>query len=317
MVPAVAGLKKQGANNGACLAFLISSPETGVDAIALTYSLLGPLITVIRPITALVTAVVAGNAENFAGGPGQLHQPSVADRTCMVDGCCDGTDCDPADHAAHHSIVEKLRAGMRYAFTDLMADLAGWFMLGILLAGMITALVPESFVSGVLGSGLLAYLCMLAVSLPMYVCASMSTPVAAALVMKGMSPGVALFLLLAGPATNMTTIAMVGGMLGKRALGIYLGSIAVCTLIAAYLTDVVFHALGISARAVAGTAAGEFIPQWLEVSAAVVLALLIARVLWKKMTQVRFLSKAIERLGVRSETTTFAACPGEGCLGET
>ena len=132
------------------------------------------------------------------------------------------------EHAAHHNFVEKVRAGIGYAFGDLMADLAGWFMLGIILAGIITALVPESFVSSVFGSGLLAYLSMLAVSLPMYVCASMSTPVAAALVMKGMSPGVALILLLAGPATNMATIAMVGGMLGKRSLGIYLGSIALC-----------------------------------------------------------------------------------------
>ncbi len=317
MVPAVAGLKKQGANNGACLAFLISSPETGVDAIALTYSLLDPLITVIRPIAALVTAVVAGIAENFASGPQQLNQPSVADRTCMVDGCCDGTDCDPANHAAHHSLIEKLRAGIRYAFGDLMGDLAGWFILGILLAGMITALVPESFVSDVFGSGLLAYLGMLAVSLPMYVCASMSTPVAAALVMKGMSPGVALVLLLAGPATNMATIAMVGGMLGKRALGIYLASIALCTLIAAYLTDVAYSALGISARAVAGAAAGEFIPQWLEVSAAIVLALLIARVLWQKMIHARLVLKAFQRFGVRRETTSVAACCGESRPGAT
>ncbi|MGO9569060.1 MAG: permease [Desulfomonilaceae bacterium] len=315
-MPAVAGLKKQGANNGACLAFLISSPETGVDAIALTYSLLDPLITVIRPITALVTAVVAGIAENFAGGSEQLNQLSVADRTCMVDGCCDGTDCDPANHAAHHNFVEKMRAGMGYAFKDLMADLAGWFLLGILLAGIITALVPESFVSGVFGSGLLAYLGMLAVSLPMYVCASMSTPVAAALVMKGMSPGVALVLLLAGPATNMATIAMVGGMLGKRALGIYLGSIGLCTLVAAYLTDMVYSALGISARAVAGAAGGEFIPQWLESGAALVLAMLIARVLWKKMIHVRLISRVVERFGVRPKRAV-AVCCGEGRPGES
>jgi hypothetical protein len=150
----------------------------------------------------------------------------------------------------------------------------------------------------------------------MYVCASMSTPVAAALVMKGLSPGVALILLLAGPATNMATIAMVGGMLGKRSLGIYLGSIALCTLIAAYLTDLLYSALGISARAAAGAAAGEFIPQWLELGAAIVLALLIARALWKKIIRARLVSQAIERFGSR-EKTTVAACCGDGRPGET
>jgi uncharacterized membrane protein YraQ (UPF0718 family) len=316
VVPAVAGLKKQGANNGACLAFLISTPETGADSIALTYSLLDPLITVIRPMTAFVTAMVAGVVENFAGRPKQPEQRPTVDRTCLVDGCCDGTDCSPTEHAAHHNFFEKVRSGIGYAFGDLMADLAGWFMLGIILAGIITALVPESFVSSVFGSGLLAYLSMLAVSLPMYVCASMSTPVAAALVMKGMSPGVALILLLAGPATNMATIAMVGGMLGKRSLGIYLGSIALCTLIAAYLTDLLYSGLGISAKAAAGAAAGEFIPQWLELGAAIVLALLIGRALWQKIVHARLVSQAIERFGAR-EKTSSAACCGDGRPGET
>jgi uncharacterized protein len=316
VVPAVAGLKKQGANNGACLAFLISTPETGADSIALTYSLLDPLITVIRPVTAFATAMVAGIVENFASRPKKPEQRPIVDRTCLVDGCCDGTDCNPAEHAAHHNFIEKMRAGMGYAFEDLMADLAGWFLLGILLAGIITALVPESFVSSVFGSGLLAYLSMLAVSLPMYVCATLSTPVAAALVMKGMSPGVALVLLLAGPATNMATIAMVGGMLGKRALGIYLGSIALCTLIAAYLTDMAYPALGISAKAAAGAAGGEFIPQWLELGAAILLAMLITRVLWKKMIHSRLVSRAFDRFGLH-EKTTVAACCGEGRPGET
>jgi uncharacterized protein len=282
----------------------------------LTYSLLDPLITVIRPVTAFATAVVAGIVENFVGRSDQPGQRPEVDRTCLVDRCCDGTDCAPADHAAHHSLFEKLLAGVRYAFEDLMADLAVWFVLGIFLAGIITALVPESFVRSVFGSGLLAYLSMLAVSLPMYVCASMSTPVAAALVMKGMSPGVALVLLLAGPASNMATVAMVGGTLGKRALGIYLGSIALCTLVAAYLTDMAYSVLGISARASAGAAAGDLIPWWLEWGAAFVLAALIARALWKKIIHTRCVSRAVERLGFH-EKTTVAACCAEGRQGET
>jgi len=282
VVPAVAGLKKQGANNGACLSFLISTPESGVDSIALTYSLLDPIITVMRPFTAFVTALAAGLIENLTGRSYPRNRDTSPDRTCLVDGCCDGTDCDPSDHASHHTMNERLRAGFRFAFDELMNDLAGWFVLGILLAGVISALVPESFVSENLESGLIAYLGMLAVSLPMYVCASMSTPIAAALILKGMSPGAALVLLMAGPATNMATIAMVGGMLGKRTLGIYLGSIVVCTLLAAFAIDFIYSWLGISAKVAAGAAAAELVPVWLEWMAAAVLAALITRVFWKK-----------------------------------
>ncbi|MBI4963836.1 MAG: permease [Desulfomonile tiedjei] len=286
-MPAVAGLKKQGANNGACLSFLISTPESGVDSIALTYSLLDPIITVMRPFTAFVTALAAGLVENFAGGTYQRGRDIEAYRTCLVDACCDGTDCTPSEHAKHHTATEKLVAGFRFAFDELMNDLAGWFILGILLAGIINALVPESFVSANLGSGFLAYLGMLAVSLPMYICASMSTPVAAALILKGMSPGAALVLLMAGPATNMATIAMVGGILGRRTLGIYLGSIVICTMVAAFVLDLIYAWLGISAKVAAGASAGELVPVWLEWLAAAILAGLIIRVLWKKVDGAR------------------------------
>jgi hypothetical protein len=181
--------------------------------------------------------------------------------------------------------MEKLVAGMRFAMDDLMQDLAVWFLLGILLAGAITVLVPESFVTEHLGSGLMAYLAMLVVSLPMYVCATLSTPIAAALVVKGMAPGAAMVLLLAGPATNMATVTMVGGILGARTLAIYLLSIVGCTLLAAFATDSLYAMLGMSAKATAGAAAAELIPLWLEWTAAAVLAFLIARVFWMKLSR--------------------------------
>lgn len=280
MVPAVAGLKKQGANNGASVAFLISTPESGVDSIALTYSLLDPIITVIRPVTAFFTATVAGIAENVFGASYSSASEVKPDLSCTVDGCCDGVDCDPKVHARHHTFTEKLWAGAMFAFDELMSDLATWFMLGILLAGVITALIPESFITGHFGSGLLAYLGMLVVSLPMYVCATMSTPIAAALVMKGMSPGAALVLLMAGPATNMATLTTVAGILGRRSLAIYLLSIVACTLFFAFITDAVYAGLGISAKAAATVDAGEVLPAWVELSSAVVLAALILRVMW-------------------------------------
>lgn len=308
MVPAVAGLKKQGANNGACLSFLISTPETGVDSIALTYSLLDPVLTVIRPVTAFVTALFAGVAENLFSRSYTQSLNACPDRTCVVDGCCDGTDCSPEDHARHHTALEKLLAGVRFATDDLMHDLAGWFVLGIFLAALITVLVPETLIGGVFGSGIVAYLGMLVVSLPMYVCASMSTPIAAALVVKGMSPGAALVLLMAGPATNMATITMVGGLLGRRTLGIYLGSIIGCTLLMAFATDMIYHTLGISAQATAGIAGRELIPFWLESGAAVILAILIARVFVMKAQSRFFKSRQVGIQDREPVPTTACGC---------
>jgi uncharacterized protein len=295
VVPAVAGIKKQGANNGACLAFLISTPESGVDSIALTYSLLDPIMTVMRPVSAFITAFVAGAIENATGDSYERAKATIPDHTCLVDGCCDGADCDPVTHANHHSRLEKLRAGMAFAFTELMDDLAVWFVVGILLAGAITALIPESFVSGVLGAGIWAYLGVLVVSLPMYVCATLSTPVAAALIMKGLSPGAALVLLMAGPATNMATITMVGAMLGRRTLAIYLGSIVVCTLALGYFTDVIYVAFGISAQASIGRAGAELIPEWLEITAAVLLGLLVLAAYWRKIVSSNAFSRGMAR----------------------
>jgi len=281
VVPAVAGFKRQGANNGACLSFLTSTPETGVDSIALTYSLLGPILTLMRPITAFVTALSAGILENFTGKSYSESSQIIPDRTCIVDGCCDGIDCDPKVHARHHTLLERLQAGMRFAFNDLMHDLAIWFVIGILLAGIITVLVPDSFVTAALGSGIVSYLIAFVISGPMYVCATLSTPVAAALVVKGMSPGAALVMLMAGPATNMTTITMVGGMLGKRSLGIYIGSIVVCSLAMAYVTDMIYRVSGISATASIGFTTGGPVWEWAEWTAALILGILILRTLWQ------------------------------------
>jgi uncharacterized membrane protein YraQ (UPF0718 family) len=248
------------------VSFLISTPETGVDSIALTYSLLDPIMTVMRPVTAFATALFAGVVENVTGREStaaEAQPPRAEELQPRVSG------------------LGRLRDGLRFAFNDLMNDVAGWFVLGVALAGVITALVPESFVSAHLGAGLIAYLTMLAVALPLYVCASMSTPLAAALIMKGLSPGAALVFLMAGPATNAATMTMVAGMLGRRTFVVYLGSIVVCTLAFAFLTDALYAALGTSAQATAGASAAEVFPQWLEWAAAGVLALLVARALWQ------------------------------------
>lgn len=255
-------LRKQGASNGATTAFLISTPESGVDSISITYALLDPIMTVARPVSAFVTAVAAGLTENLFGyrKNRQIVQPDLG---CPVDNCCDGTDCPPEKHSNHHSFTNKIIAGMTYAFGELWEDIAGWFLLGLLLAGGITLLIPEDFLTTYLGSGLPAMLLMLAVGIPLYICATASTPIAAALILKGVSPGAALVFLLAGPATNLASLTVLVGVLGKRATAIYLTAIAVMSVIFGLAVDQIYAVFGVSAQAAVGQAA-ELLPGWLR-----------------------------------------------------
>jgi uncharacterized membrane protein YraQ (UPF0718 family) len=274
VLPAAASLKKQGANNGATTAFLISTPESGVDSVALTYALLDPVMTIARPAAAFVTATAAGLAENVLSKKDD-ESKVMPDLSCPVDGCCDGQECLPEDHSSHHTFSEKLRAGLAYALNDLWNDIAVWFLVGILLAGLITALVPEDVMTRYLGGGLPAMLIMLAAGIPLYICATASTPIAAALILKGVSPGAALVFLLVGPATNVTSLTVLLGILGKRATAIYLTAIVLSAVVFGLALDQVYAILGISAQAVAGQAT-EVIPHWAQLGGAlVVLALSI------------------------------------------
>jgi uncharacterized membrane protein YraQ (UPF0718 family) len=273
VLPAALSLKKQGANNGATTAFMISTPESGVDSIAISYALLDPIMTVARPIVAFVTAAIAGIAENLIGYQ-KPARGATADLKCPVDGCCDGIDCPPEIHRTHHTLYQKIAAGLRFAFTDFWGDLVGWFLAGILLAGAITTLIPDDMFSRYLGSGWQAMVLMLAAGIPLYICATASTPIAAALILKGVSPGAALVFLLTGPATNIASLTVLVGILGKRAAALYVAAIAVCAVGFGLLLDQVYAWLDISAVAAAGQAS-EVMPQWLR-WAAVLLLLVIS-----------------------------------------
>jgi len=272
VLPAAATLRKQGANKGAVTSFLISTPESGVDSIAITYALLDPIMTVVRPMAAFLTAFAAGISENLLGKPLENH-PVVPDLTCPVDGCCDGRNCSPEAHRRHHTMTEKIGAGLRFAFTDVWGDLAVWFLIGLLLSGIITVMIPESVFSRYMGGGFLSMLIMLGVGIPVYICATASTPIAASLILQGVSPGAALVFLMTGPATNITSLTVLVRILGKRATAIYLFSISVCAVGFGLLLDWFYGSLGISAQAVVGQAA-KSIPMGLELAAAILILLL-------------------------------------------
>jgi len=272
VLPAAVSLKKQGADKGAVTAFMISTPESGVDSIAITWALLDPVMTIARPVAAFVTATVAGIAENFLGSKTE-GKTKLPDLSCPVDGCCDGIDCSAEEHKNHHTLMEKIRAGLKFAATDVWNDMAVWFLFGLLLAGIITTLIPEDVFARYLGGGLSAMLLILVIGIPLYICATASTPIAAALILKGVSPGAALVFLLVGPATNITSLTVLMGVLGKRATAIYFASVATCAVLFGLAVDYVYLSLGISAQAIIGTAS-ELFPYPLELAGAVILLLL-------------------------------------------
>lgn len=276
VLPAAASLRKQGANKGATAAFLISTPESGVDSIAITYALLDPLMTLIRPLAAFLTAFAAGIMENLFWwedkGKGLLP---VVDLGCRVDGCCDGNDCPPEEHNKHHTLGQKLWKGINYGFFDLYRELSGWIFAGFIVAGAITLWLPEDLTSRYLGGGFITMLFMLAAGIPTYICATASTPVAAALILKGVSPGAALVFLLAGPATNVASLTVLTRVLGRRGVVIYLGSIAVFAVLLGLATDWLYGFLGISLQTRLASSTSELLPGWLHLGIAVVLVILM------------------------------------------
>ncbi|MGD9824688.1 MAG: SO_0444 family Cu/Zn efflux transporter [Desulfobacter sp.] len=286
VIPVVAGLKKQGANDGAALAFMIATPESGVDSIAVSWAMLDPVMTIIRPIAGLVTAVATGITENFLNrSEPQKKEKSVnadpffdviPDPGCACS-CCGDIDAEePGKIKAEPPLSRRLIQGLNFAFGDLLTDISKPFAIGILIAGVITFFFPAELGDWSRNNPFLSMLVMLAAGIPMYVCATSSTPIAAALILKGINPGAALVFLLAGPATNAATMGVVKNIFSTRALVIYLSMIAVCSMTMGYLLDLSYQLLGIQATAVIGQAA-EVIPHNVELAAALILAGLLLR----------------------------------------
>jgi hypothetical protein len=227
VLPVAYSLRKQGASKGATISFLISTPESGIDSILLTYGLMGLPIAIFRPVSAFVIATTAGLIENLFGSKEEVYKEEPR---CAVDGC---TACE--DH--HHRLSEKIAAGMRYAYINLLGDISKWLIIGILVAAFITFFVPDSLIKDHLGGGIYSMVLMLIFGIPFYICAVASTPIAAALAAKGASLGACLVFLLAGPATNIASLTVILRFLGKRATTIYLCTIAVLSILLGLLFD--------------------------------------------------------------------------------
>jgi hypothetical protein len=275
VLPAAAQLKRQGASKGATTAFLISTPESGADSIAISWALLDPLMTAARPLAAFVSAFVAGVLENTVGERRQAPAPPSLQMASVEPQPCSDSHCGCHQHEAASS-ENTLVNGLRYAVNEIWGDLVGWFFIGIGIAAAITTIIPADFVGRYLGGGVGSMLFMLVAGVPMYICATASTPIAAALILKGVSPGAALVFLLSGPATNIAALAVLIKILGKWGLTIYLASIAVISVLCGLLLDTLYVGLGLSAMATVGTV-NEVLPHWLMQAATLVLLLLSLR----------------------------------------
>lgn len=241
VIPVAAGLRRDGAGKGASAAFAVSTPESGVDSIAFTWAVLGPVMGITRPFAALVSALTAGALVTVAtkeDDEPSAHADAPAQPACSAHAPPAETEESPAaccgggspPRGAERGFFVRAAEAARYGWLDMPRDLAGWLVVGLALSALISAAMPENWLGENIGTGLGPMLLMLVAGMPVYVCAIASTPVAAALVAKGLSPGAALVFLLAGPATNMATMAWVAKDLGWRALGAYLGAIALCSV---------------------------------------------------------------------------------------
>jgi uncharacterized membrane protein YraQ (UPF0718 family) len=262
VIPTALNLKKSGSSKGAVVSFLISTPETGIDSIFITYALMGPIITIARPVAAFFTAAFAGIMEVIFGDGDTASPKETVEEKKECGGCRNNEEIK----------AKTIRKSLSYVFTDLFKDIYLWFLAGIVIAGAIAALFPKDLFLGYLGSDLLSMMIMLLVSVPMYICATASTPIAAALILKGLSPGAAVVLLLAGPATNMATLTVLLKTLGKRSTVLYLASIILCSLFFGYVINLIYHTFGLDA-AVMSYGGDEMIPDIVKTASSYLLLL--------------------------------------------
>jgi len=310
VIPAAVGLRRSGASKAATTSFLVSTPETGVDSITVSYVLLGPFMAIVRPIAAVVSAIVAGllvgrdeqpsNSKSAAAGhlikrvsKTPLNSSCCTSQKPQTASCCSSSaethqhdnesaeDCcestkDIATQLQGKSIIWRIVKGLHFAATDLVRDITVWLLIGLFFAAVVQTYVPADFMSE-WGDGILAMLVMVIISVPMYICATASTPIAAGLLLAGVSPGAVLVFMLAGPATNIATLGVVAKELGKRALWGYLGGVLSVALLSGVLVNYLVETFGFVVMPLVGEQ-HALLPAVVVYSSGIVLAILMAKV---------------------------------------
>ena len=231
VIPVAIGIRRSGASKASTASFLVATPETGVDSIGITYALMGPIMAVARPIAAIVSAIVAGLLVLWFGRQDNALEPEPQDKT--TSSCCH------KNKVAASTFFEKTKAVFLFGYGQLLRDFMLWLLVGIFFAAVVTSLVPEGFLTQY-AQGIWAMLLVVLISIPMYVCATASTPIAVGLLLSGITPGAALVFMLTGPATNIATLMVIKNELGKRELGLYLLAIISSALLSGLILDMLF-----------------------------------------------------------------------------
>lgn len=313
VIPAALAIRRQGASRGSVMSFLVATPETGVDSVAVSYALLGPFLAIVRPISAIFSAIITGMIGAAIPESPEADSPAVTEQsgsccsskpktscceseipeepitTCCgsqaesepepVSSCCSSkpepvSSCCSSKTEATDQSKPGLFASLIDAAGQILGDTVKWLLIGLFMAGTISAFLDPGKLSE-LGSGLPVMLLMVVVGIPMYICAVASTPLAASLLITGLSPGSVLVFMLAGPATNIATLGVVRKELGTRYMVAYLIGVSVTAITCGLATDAIAGAMGIVASAQAQHAhEHEMIPQWLAITCLVILVLL-------------------------------------------
>ncbi|WP_028767867.1 SO_0444 family Cu/Zn efflux transporter [Shewanella fidelis] len=385
VIPAAVGLRRSGASKAATTSFLVSTPETGVDSVTVSYVLLGPFMAIVRPIAAVMSAIVAGllvgrddDDEQVSSKQTESNGNSASASSCCsskkvepktetvssccskkvepkaeaVSSCCSSKEAEPIVEAvssccsskkavetveaktekssccstkapaavtpekssccsskktdtANHShsdneagsccestkdiaselkgtsVISRIGKGLHYAATDLVRDTTIWLLIGLFFAALVQTYVPADFMAK-WGDGILAMLVMVLISVPMYICATASTPIAAGLLLAGVSPGAVLVFMLAGPATNIATLGVVTKELGKRALYGYLGGVLGVALVSGILVNYLVDTFGFVVMPQIGEQ-HELLPAGIVYTSGVILAILMAKVFLDKL----------------------------------
>ena len=257
VIPVSMSLHKHGASKASAISFLLSTPQTGADSILVTLSLLGPLFAIFRPLAAFVTGIIGGVLVNVFGK--EQDDKEQKSQECTEQCCCGNQN-------------NKIVRGLKYGFVTLPRDIGRAMLVGLIIAAAISALIPDSYFAEKLGTGIFAMVVMMFLGIPVYVCATASVPVAAALILKGLTPGAAIVFLMTGPATNAASFVTIWKTLGSKTAITYLFTVAGCALLSGILLN--YIAGGVDFEII--TRPGWMLPSAIKYASAVILIAVLA-----------------------------------------
>ncbi|PKP52768.1 MAG: heavy metal-associated domain-containing protein [Bacteroidetes bacterium HGW-Bacteroidetes-1] len=263
VLPTGISLYRNGASRGSTNSFLISTPQTGVDSILVTYSMLGLPFAVIRPIIALITGFFGGVLTN-------VFDPEKKE------------NIENQPKTIQEETPRTLAYMLKYAFVDFLQDISKWLIIGLLVAALISVLLPDDFFTSYVSNDFVGMIIILVASIPLYVCATASVPIAAVLLLKGLSPGAILVFLMAGPATNFASITVLSKTMGKKSTLIYLFTIIAGALTFGVLVNLLPTQWFELTQTHQHHEHGEILPYWLQIFSSFTLFLLILNVYYQK-----------------------------------